>query len=389
VNTAEHRTTVVIVGAGVAGLALGNMLLRNGIDCLVLERRSRDHVEQRQRAGALDGKGVRVLRDWGLEEVFAGQVSTFAESGEVPLLIDGETHYWNAAPDDDAEGVFCTQQVLVRNLIAVFLRDGGDLRFGVDHVEIGDLDADCARVHYRDAGGTTTQILCDLVAGCDGDRGVSRTAPPDGALTRHSHEHGFAWLAVLADVPANPPAVMAIHDRGFAAQITRGPDTSRFYLQCPLRDTLEHWPDERIWRELATRFGTSAMATGPITDRALVPLRGVVYSPMSHARLHLVGDAAHIVSPMSAKGMSLALHDAGTLARAVIRWSRHGEADLLGSYSDTCLRHIWDTQVSAVAITELMHDAGDASYAGEFRRQLARARLRSLVAGNTAGTVSA
>lgn len=385
-NAAEHRTAVVVVGAGVAGLALGNMLLHNGIGCVILERHSREHVEQRQRAGALDGNGVRVLREWGLEEVFAGHATGVTDSALVPVVIDGETHYWDAA-DDDAEGVFCTQQVLVKNLIAMFLRDGGDLRFGVDHVDIGDLDADRARVRYRDAGGATSQIICDVVAGCDGDRGVSRTAAPAGALTRHSLEHGFAWLAVLADVPADPPAVMAIHDRGFAAQITRGPGASRFYLQCPLRDTLEQWPDERIWRELATRFGTSEMATGPITDRALVPLRGVVYSPMSHGRLHLVGDAAHIVSPMSAKGMSLALHDAGTLARAVIRRCRDGHTDLLDGYSATCLRHIWEAQVSAVWITEVMHDAGDASYAGHFRRQLARARLRTLIESSSATEV--
>lgn len=376
----EHRTTAVIIGAGVAGLALGNFLLRNDVDCVVIERHSRDQVEQRQRAGALDGTGVRVLREWRLEEVFAGHATEVTDSPLMPVIIDGDTHYWNAAGDDHPDGVFCTQQALVRNLIAIFLRDGGDLRFGVDQLDIADLDTDCARVRFRDSGGATHRLRCDVVAGCDGDRGVSRAAAPAGALTRHSYDYGYAWLAVLADVPADPPAVLAIHHRGFAAQITRGPAASRFYLQCPLDDTLDQWPDERIWRELANRFGVSEMATGRITDRHIVPLRGVVHSPMSHGRLHLVGDAAHIVSPMSAKGMSLALHDAGRLAHAVIRWSRHGDSGSLESYSATCLRHIWDAQVQATWITEVMHDAGDASYAGEFRKQVARAQLRSLMA---------
>jgi p-hydroxybenzoate 3-monooxygenase len=386
-DTAEHRT-VVIVGAGVAGLALGNMLLHNGIDCVVLEQHTREHVEQRQRAGALDGNGVQVLREWQLEEVFAGHTTGVTDSPLVPVIVDGETHYWDVAADDDSEGVFCTQQTLVRNLIAVFLRDGGDLRFGAEEVELDGLDTERPQVRYRGPDAKTAVIACDLVAGCDGDRGVSKTSVPAGALTRRVLEHGYAWLAVLADVPADPPAVMAVHSRGFAAQITRGPHASRFYLQCPLGDTLEQWPDSRIWRELATRFGISEMATGPITDRQIVPLRGVVHSPMSHGRLHLVGDAAHIVSPMSAKGMSLALHDAGTLAHAVVRWLRGGDADLLAGYSETCLRHIWDTQVYAVWITEVMHNAGDASHAGEFRKQLARTQLRSMMQTRSATAVS-
>jgi p-hydroxybenzoate 3-monooxygenase len=276
---------------------------------------------------------------------------------------------------DDA--VFVPQQVLVRNLIRTFLRDGGDLRFAADDISLEDLDGNRPLVRYRDATGTTRVITCDFVAGCDGDRGISRSAIPAEVLTRYSHEHGYAWLAVLAEVPADPPALMAVHSRGFAAQITRGPNASRFYLQCPLTDTLEEWPDERVWRELGTRFG-EPVGTGRITDKQLVPLRNVVHSPMSYGRLHLLGDAAHIVSPMSAKGMSLALHDAEVFARAVIHQVEKDDPSLLDSYSDTCLRHVWQTQIFAVGITETMHNAGDASYAGEFRKQLARAELERM-----------
>jgi p-hydroxybenzoate 3-monooxygenase len=372
------KTDVVVVGGGIAGLALGNFLLRSGIDCIVLEKHSRAHVEQRQRAGALDGRGVRMFREWGLEEVVGDHSADSTESEGMPLRIDGEAHLWQAADDDDP-GIFCPQQVLVRNLIAVFLRDGGDLRFEAGDISLEDLDGARPLVRYRDATGSTTAISCDLVAGCDGDRGVSRTAIPAGVLTRYSHEHGYAWLALLADVPADPPAVMAVHSRGFAAQITRGPNASRFYLQCPLTDTLEQWPDERIWRELEARFGEPLAATGRITEKQLVPLRSVVHSPMSYGRLHLLGDAAHLVSPMSAKGMSLALHDAEVFARAVIHHVEKDDSSLLDSYSETCLRHIWHTQTFAVWITETMHNAGNASYAGEFRKQLARVELERLI----------
>jgi p-hydroxybenzoate 3-monooxygenase len=376
VNTPEQRTTVVVVGAGVAGLTVANLLLRRGIDCIVLERHTRDHIETRQRAGSLDGRGVRLFREWGLDEVLDSQVSHADFDGAgMPLYVDGEMRIWNATTAmDDEPGVFCPQNVLVRNLIHVFLRDGGDLRFGVD-VSLHALDGERPIVGYRDAAGDTVAIESELIAGCDGYRGISRTSIPDGVLTSAVHEHGYAWLAILAEVPADPPATMAVHSRGFAAQITRGPDLSRFYLQCPLTDTLDEWPDARIWDELATRFGTPLGAVGRITDRQIVPLRSVVHSPMQYGRLHLLGDAAHLVSPMSAKGMSLALYDAEVFVRAVIRFAESGDAGSLESYSDTCLDHTWGAQIQAVWITNVMHDAGDDSYAGRFRRGVARAEL--------------
>ncbi|WP_405163241.1 4-hydroxybenzoate 3-monooxygenase [Nocardia sp. NBC_01499] len=381
-STTAEKTFVVIVGGGVAGLALGNFLLRSGIGCIILEKDSCEYVEHRQRAGALDGRGVRMLREWGLEEVFGDFSAGPTDSAGFPLLIDGEPRLWDAA-DDDSEGIFCPQQILVRNLIKVFLRDGGDLRFEAADISLEDL-GDRPTVRHLDATGSAKVIDCELIAGCDGDRGISRPSIPADILTRYAHEHGYAWLAVLADVPADPLAVMAVHSRGFAAQITRGPNASRFYLQCPLTDTLDQWPDERIWSELGARFGRPVAATGPITDRQLVPLRSVVYSPMSYGRLYLLGDAAHIVSPMSAKGMSLALHDAEVFARAVIHQVEKDDSSLLDSYSETCLRHIWNAQTSAVWITETMHNSGDASYEGEFRKQLARVELERMIESPTA-----
>ncbi|AQT82979.1 4-hydroxybenzoate 3-monooxygenase [Mycolicibacterium litorale] len=375
-----ERAAVGIIGAGVAGLTLANMLLRNGIACIIVERHSRDQVEHRQRAGALDGAAVEVLTTWGLDDVIEGQPVTTAGTGGAPLRIDGQPRPWLAGDEVGADGVFCPQQVLVRNLITAFLRDGGDLRFDADQVHL-DLDGVHPRLHYRDAGGAPHTIDCDYIAGCDGDRGVSRRSIPPGAVTSYCHEHGYAWLAMLAEIPADPPAVMAIHDRGFSAQITRGPNASRLYLQCLLTDTIDQWPDDRVWNELETRFGTPLPTRPPITDKQIVPIRSVVHAPMSYRRLFLLGDAAHIVSPMSAKGMSLALHDADVFARAVMAHIHDHDPSLLHSYSPTCLSHIWNAQISAMWITEVMHNAGDASYAGEFRRQLARAELDRMIAG--------
>ncbi|MEF3114228.1 4-hydroxybenzoate 3-monooxygenase [Streptomyces chrestomyceticus] len=372
-------TAVVIVGGGVAGLALGNFLLRKGIDCVVLEKYSRAYVEQRHRAGSLDAYGVSKLHEWGLGEVLEGP-SHGASGAGMPLLIDGEMRQWKrAGAVDGADGVFCPQRTLVRNLIKVFLRDGGDLRFEAEDVSLHDIDTERPLVHHRDADGVTHTVTCDFVAGSDGYRGVSRTAVPADVLTCSTHEFGYAWLSVMAEVPADPPAAMAVHSRGFAARFTRGADTSRLYLQCPLTDTVEQWPDERIWKEWEARFGESVALKGPITSKQIVPLRGVVFSPMRYGKLYLLGDAAHLICPMSAQGMSIALHDAEVLARALVQQVEEHDCRLLDSYSDTCLNHTWGRQASAVWLTDAVHDAGDASYAGEFRKQIARKNLEALM----------
>lgn len=377
-SEAEESTTVVIVGAGVAGLTLGNFLLRRGIDCIVLEKDSREHVEQRQRAGVIDTRAVRMFRAWGLEDRVVGGVPS------KPVLnfrIDGATRALALAPDDHDDGRFCPQQVLIRNLIAVFA-DGGDLRFDAD-VSLENID-ERPRVRYRDSTGATRVIHCDLVAGCDGDRGVSRAAIPSESLTRYSHEYGYAWLTILAAAPANHQSMMAIHARGFAGQFARGPHASRFYLQCPLDSSTSQWTAERIWDELETRFGEPITTRGEIVSTQLVPIRSVVYSPMSYGRLYLLGDAAHLIPPMSAKGMNLALHDAEVFANAVVRYEKDGDSSLLDGYSATCLRHVWNYQALAASWTELIHDAGDVSYQGELRRQLARADLERLFASASA-----
>ncbi|GLY30831.1 4-hydroxybenzoate 3-monooxygenase [Kineosporia sp. NBRC 101731] len=356
----EH-TTVIVVGAGVAGLTLANMLQRNDIDCIILERRSREYVERRQRAGTVDTRGVRMFREWGLGQIVDAGGHPEVEGG---FFIDG--HAMPIEVDDDNESIFIPQQTLVHQLADRFLEGGGDLRYEAD-ITLENLETPLVR--YQN-----TVITGDYLAGCDGDRGVTRAAVPDGALTRFSREYPYAWVSALAAVPARTSG-MGIHSRGLAGLIPRGTENSRLYLQCPVGDTTHDWPDERIWSEIEARFGTP-VATGPIIDKQIVPLRSVVHEPMSHERLYLLGDAAHIVPPMSAKGIHLALFDAETFARGVIRQVREGDASLLEQYSQTCLHHVWNYQAFAAWITDLMHDAGDATYTGEFRRQIARAELQ-------------
>lgn len=351
----SEKRTVVIIGAGVAGLTLGNLLLTKGVDCVIVEKRSRQYVEERQRAGVLDTRAVRMFREWGLEERVVGGVPTKAT---LNFRIDGQNRPLALDPADHADSRFCPQQVLVRNLIHVFTKDGGDLRF------------------ESDASGFDGEFI----AACDGDRGTTRAAIPN--LTRYVHEYGYAWLTVLADVPPSHQGLMAITPRGFAGQFARGPKASRFYLQCPLESSAEDWPAERIWSELEARFG-EPMTRGSIVSTHVVPIRSVVHSPMRHGRIFLLGDAAHIVPPMSAKGMNLALHDAEILAKALVRYVKDGDPSGLDAYSDVCLRHVWNYQAFAASFTDMIHDAGS-SPQGEFRRQIARADFERLFTSQAA-----
>lgn len=367
-----ESTTVVVIGAGPAGMTVATLLRHSGIDCVVLEHRSRDHVAQRQRAGIVETRAVRMFDSWGLSDRVLGGVPY---DGILEFRVDGRSHLVSDSDGSDGPAArLCPQQILVQKLTATYLEDGGDLRFEADDVSLHDLNGDRPTVRYRGTDGTPHTITCDFVAGCDGDHGVSRTSVPDGELTAYAFDHGIGWLTVLADAPPPAHPLLAAGRDGFAAHFPRGPHASRYYLQCPPDDHPDAWPADRVWDALRTRLGDPSLVSGPITDREVFRLRSLVHDPMRYGRLFLVGDAAHIVSPMGGKGMNLALYDADLLARAV-RDHVRGDDSGLRTYSARCLRRVWNDQEFSHWLTRTLHDAGDAE---PFPRNLARARLDRL-----------
>jgi p-hydroxybenzoate 3-monooxygenase len=371
----RESTTVAIIGGGVSGLTAATLLRKSGVACVVLERQTRRYVEGRQRAGLVEYRGIRMFREWGLEHL----LGSFPASNILEIRVDGETRLFGADPyTNETEALLVPQQALVRNLIGAFLADGGDLRFEVADVTLHGLDDDGGRplVRYTATDGTAHEIECDFIAGCDGDHGVAVASVPDGAMAAHAFDYGVTWLTILADAPPPQYAMMAVGTRGYAAQYGRGPAASRFYLQVDPADTPEDWPHARIWDELSRRLHRPELPTGPITETEVFQLRALVREPMSYGRLYLVGDAAHVISPMGAKGMNLALYDAEMLATAIRDVALAGDDSGLRAYSDVCLARTWRYQEWSSWLSSMIFGLCPAN-ADPFQGRLARARFES------------
>ena len=373
-NITAEETSVVIIGAGVSGLTMAAFLQESGVPCIVLERRDRAFIELRQRAGVVEARGVRMFERRGLaDKLLGGPVAQ-----TIDYRVNGQSRVFEILSDDGSEGRFCTQHMLVNNLLKMLIDEmRGDVRFAVSDVIIQNEEDVRPQVSYTNAAGAH-QIICDYIVGCDADRGVSRASIPAGVITTYSHEYGYAWLAALVEAPVTGHPVMGVSDHGFVAQLPRGQHRSRYYLQCALSDGPADWPDDRIWDEIRLRLADDAIQNAVVHDKDFVPLRAVVHVPMQYRNLFLAGDAAHLVPPTGAKGMNLSLFDVDMLAGALASAVCDGDKTALDAYSDAVLPHIWKYQEFSAWMTDTMHDAGDAAQHGEFRKMIARARLDAL-----------
>ncbi|WP_434599472.1 4-hydroxybenzoate 3-monooxygenase [Streptomyces sp. A5-4] len=376
------RTTVGIIGGGPAGLLLARLLHTAGIDCVVLENRTRDYVEQRQRAGILEQGTVDALRACGAGARMDAE--GLVHDG-IELRFDRQSHRvdFPAATGGRSVMVYAQTEV-VKDLIALQLAEGPPLFFQARALAVEKPESDRPVVRFSH-GGREQTLECDYVIGCDGFHGIARAAIPAAVRRTYERSYPYSWLGILADVP--PSCDELIYARGaggFALHSMRSPTVSRFYLQVPNGTDPADWPDERIWDELDRRFavdGGRRLARGPVTAKSVTPMRSHVTEPMRYGRLFLAGDAAHIVPPTGAKGLNLAVSDVRVLARAFEHHRRTGSAELLDGYSDVCLRRVWQATRFSYDMTTMLHSRPDDD---AFDERVHLARLHRLAASGPA-----
>ena len=349
------KTQVCIIGAGPAGLLLGHLLRAEGIECVVLERQTGDYVLGRIRAGVLEQVTVNLMERLGLD-------SRLKAEGLVHdgfNLADGERLVRIDLKElTGGHVVVYGQTELTKDLMDASEGRGLEVVYEAANVALHDVESEAPFVTYT-KGGREERIDCRFIAGCDGFHGPSRKAVPASVGREYERVYPFGWLGILADVPpCNHELIYANHERGFALASMRSETRSRYYVDVPLTEKLEDWPDERVWDELAIRLGPEAAANitrGPSIEKSIAPLRSYVFAPMRHGSLLLCGDSAHIVPPTGAKGLNLAASDVHYAADALGRFFRAGDADAIAGYSDKALARVWKSERFSWSLTRLMH----------------------------------
>ena len=380
------HTPVAILGAGPAGLLLSHLLSLHRIESIVLETKSRAHVESRIRAGVLEHGTAQLLCETGVGE----RLKKLGMRHEgINLGFSGELHQINFAQLTGKAITVYGQHEVVKDLIAARISSGGQILFEVTDVCIGALTTDRPRVRFCHLG-ENREITSDWLAGCDGSHGVSRTSIPPGALRIFEKTYPFGWLGILAEAaPGWEELIYSHHEDGFALFSMRSPSITRLYLQCKPDEDLSKWPDELIWENLERRLsfpGDKKVRRGRILQKGVTALRSFAVEPMQYGRLFLAGDAAHVVPATGAKGMNLAVSDVWFLSRALDNFYSKGQTDLLESYSKRCLRRVWKAQRFSWWMTSLLHRF-DHNDAFELRRQLAE--LDYLTSSRAAATALA
>ena len=382
-----NKTQIAIIGAGPAGLTLSLLLNRAGIDCLILENRSRDYVEARVRAGLLEQNTVDLYNELGVADRLNQEG---LQHHGVYLSFEGNRH---RIPFGELTGgrsiTIYGQQEVVKDLIQANLDRGVNILFEATAESLEGIESDKPKVHYSCK--SQKQVLeCEYIAACDGYHGIGRKSLPVDSYQEFVKDYPFSWLGILAYAPpSSDELIYSFHERGFALHSLRSEKVSRLYIQVPNDDNIENWTDEQIWDELELRLSDKngfKLNRGEIFEKSITPMRSFMIDNMQHGRLFLAGDAAHIVPPTGGKGLNLAVADVRWLAEALQVKYEKGKEDLLLSYSSNCLRRIWRAQDFSNFMTYLFHKQAEM---GSFEYYLQKSRFDYIIQSRAQATTIA
>ncbi len=356
------RTQVAIIGAGPAGLLLGQLLHKNGIDNIILERHTGEHVLSRIRAGVIEQVAADLLDE-------AGVGARLHEEGLVhdgtQICVEGVRHRIDFKALTGKTVTVYGQTEITKDLMDGRAAIGATTLYAAYDVALHDIFDARPRVSFR-KDGKTQELDCDFIAGCDGFHGISRKSVPPGAIATFERVYPFGWLGLLSDTPpVSQELIYVRHSLGFALCSMRSPTRSRYYLQCSLAEDIDTWPDERFWDELRLRLDDEArdsLVTGRSLEKSIAPLRSFVAEPMRFGRLFLAGDAAHIVPPTGAKGLNLAASDVQYLSRALVEHYKEKSDAGLEHYSQRALARVWKAERFSWWMTMLLHRFPDAPF---------------------------
>ena len=377
------RTQVVIIGAGPSGLLLGQLLGREGISNVVLERQTGEHVLARIRAGIIETGTVDLLEAAGIGERLRRE--SLLHDG-IEIAFNEQRHRIDFRDLVGRGVVVYGQTEITRDLMAARKAAGHTTAYSAQEVKLHGLEGAHPRVTYRQHD-VEYSIECDFIAGCDGFHGVSRASIPQSALTSYERIYPFGWLGIMVDdPPVSDELIYVNHERGFALCSMRSRARSRLYLQCSLEDRVEDWPDERFYEELARRLDPLAaerLRRGRSIEKSIAPLRSFVAEPMRHGRVFLVGDAAHIVPPTGAKGLNLAASDVYYLWQGLVAHYARSSDTELNEYSRRALSRVWKAERFSWQMTALLHRFPESS---GFDRRIQQADLEYLLSSKAART---
>ncbi|ENX57889.1 MULTISPECIES: 4-hydroxybenzoate 3-monooxygenase [Acinetobacter] len=374
-------TQVAIIGAGPAGLLLGQLLYQAGIEHIIIEQRSTDYVASRIRAGILEQVSVDLLKQAGVDQHL--KEKGLPHSG-IEILTNGQKHRVDLSALTGGKQVTVYGQTEVTKDL-MMAREAAQLKsfYEAHNVQVSDF-YQTPKVQFEHQG-QVFKIHCDFIAGCDGYHGICRASVPQDKIKTYEKVYPFGWLGVLADVPPVADELIYVQsERGFALCSMRSETRSRYYLQVPLNDRVEDWSDERFWEELKLRLDAESrekLVTGSSIEKSIAPLRSFVTEPMRFGKLFLAGDAAHIVPPTGAKGLNLAASDIAYLSRALIEYYVEGSDQGIQEYSEKCLQRVWKAERFSWWMTHLLHRFETES---EFEHKIKQAEL-SYILGSTAG----